>query len=323
LGNPAAKQGDKVVGVDNHIVMVPSPGGPVPTPMPLPFNGVIDGNLSKDVFIEGKPAATVDSTATNTPPHLVPPPSSFQKPPSNKGKIIIGSTGVFINGKPAARTGDKAQTCNDPADLPSGSVVALGAVLIGETGSGAPLVPVPVSAEKKLIKAKVGEPGVMVSAKWENEKARAGDEVNLTATTKEYSEGAPAHIMIWRSKGGVDTVIEQKETEVIGNRVVVPWKFKLEEEADLKNEVADEEEPSFRFAIEVEGEERSASDLKFTYPLDIYLEDESGTLLDDVEFKITFADGTEKKGRFKEGHAKVDDAPYGKFKLDIEGYDIG
>jgi uncharacterized Zn-binding protein involved in type VI secretion len=37
----------------------------------------------------------------------------------------------LINGKPAARNGDTAMTCNDPADLPVGSVVALGTVLIG------------------------------------------------------------------------------------------------------------------------------------------------------------------------------------------------
>jgi uncharacterized Zn-binding protein involved in type VI secretion len=37
----------------------------------------------------------------------------------------------LINGKPAARNGDPAMTCNDPADLPVGSVVAAGTVLIG------------------------------------------------------------------------------------------------------------------------------------------------------------------------------------------------
>jgi len=30
-GKPAAKQGDRIVGIDTHVLMVPSPGGPVPT----------------------------------------------------------------------------------------------------------------------------------------------------------------------------------------------------------------------------------------------------------------------------------------------------
>lgn len=132
MGQPAAKQGDQILATDTHIVMVPAPSGSVPTPLPHPFTGIIDGNLSSDVKIEKKPAATVDSTATNTPPHIPTPPGvSFQKPPANKGTITIGSPTVKINGKAAARNGDTAKTCNDPADLPVGTVVAVSTVLIG------------------------------------------------------------------------------------------------------------------------------------------------------------------------------------------------
>jgi uncharacterized Zn-binding protein involved in type VI secretion len=86
VGKPAAKQGDKIVGTDIHILMVPTPGGPVPTPTPSPFNGTITTNTSTDVFIEGKPTATVQSGAVNMPPHI-PAGGPFQKPPSNQGKI--------------------------------------------------------------------------------------------------------------------------------------------------------------------------------------------------------------------------------------------
>lgn len=130
MGQPAAKQGDQVMATDTHIVMIPSPGGPVPTPLPHPFTGQIDGSLSSDVNIEGKPAAVQGSTATNMPSHI-PQGGPFQKPPSNKGTIQLGSGTVFINGKPAARNGDKAMTCNDPADLPVGTVLAVGTVMIG------------------------------------------------------------------------------------------------------------------------------------------------------------------------------------------------
>jgi uncharacterized Zn-binding protein involved in type VI secretion len=130
MGQPAAKQGDQVTGMDTHIVMIPSPGGPVPTPLPHPFNGIIDGSLSSDVKIMGMAAATVGSTATNTPPH-VPQGGPFQVPPSNRGQIMLGSATVLINGKQAARNGDMANTCNDPADMPVGTVVATGTVMIG------------------------------------------------------------------------------------------------------------------------------------------------------------------------------------------------
>ncbi|NEO72969.1 PAAR domain-containing protein [Moorena sp. SIO3H5] len=132
MGQPAAKQGDRITAIDTHIVMVPSAGGPVPTPLPHPFAGIINGNLSSDVNIMGMPAATVDSTADNTPPHIpTPPGTSFQTPPANKGTIKIGSPTVKINGKQAARNGDIAETCNDPADAPVGQVIAVGTVFIG------------------------------------------------------------------------------------------------------------------------------------------------------------------------------------------------
>ena len=132
MGQPAAKQGDRIVATDTHIVMVPSPGGPVPTPLPHPFSGAITGGLSSTVNIAGMPAATVDSTADAVPPHLpTPPGTAFQNPPANRATVQTGSATVRINGKAAARNGDTATTCNDPADLPTGTVVAVGSVLIG------------------------------------------------------------------------------------------------------------------------------------------------------------------------------------------------
>lgn len=131
MGQPAAKQGDQIVAVDTHIVIVPG-SPPVPTPLPHPFTGIISGALSSDVNIMGMPAATVDSTADNTPPHIpTPPGTSFQSPPANKATIKMGSATVKINGKAAARAGDTATTCNDPSDLPAGTVIAAGTVLIG------------------------------------------------------------------------------------------------------------------------------------------------------------------------------------------------
>jgi uncharacterized Zn-binding protein involved in type VI secretion len=127
MGQPIAKQGDKVIATDIHIIMIPSPGGPVPTPLPHPFNGMLSGNLSSNVNAMGKPVAVLGSTADNM-PHI-PQGGPFQKPPTNKGTIITGSPTVMVNNKPAARNGDTALTCNDPADLPVGSVIAVGTVM--------------------------------------------------------------------------------------------------------------------------------------------------------------------------------------------------
>jgi len=129
MGQPAAKLGDSVTATDTHVVLVPSPGGPVPTPTPLPFTGKIASGCSQNVLIDGRPAAVVGSVAVNEPPH-VPPQGTFQVPPSNQATISSGSQTVLIGGRPAARSGDTALTCNDPAPLPTGTVVADSTVLI-------------------------------------------------------------------------------------------------------------------------------------------------------------------------------------------------
>ena len=125
MGQPAAKKGDRVFAIHNHVVLVPPT--PTPTPTPFSFNGLIDDALSPDVNIEGQAAATQGSTAINSPQHI-PPSGSFATPPSNMARITGGSASVNINGKPAARMGDAASAC----DLPGAQVIATGgAVFIG------------------------------------------------------------------------------------------------------------------------------------------------------------------------------------------------
>ena len=132
MGLPLAKQNDQVMATDIHIVLVPVGPALVPTPLPHPFSGLIDGGLAPTVKVSGQAAAVVGSTADNQPPHIpTPPGTTFQKPPANKGTIQVGSATVRITGKSAARNGDVVMTCNDPADLPVGQVVAVGMVSAG------------------------------------------------------------------------------------------------------------------------------------------------------------------------------------------------
>ena len=128
MGNPAAKRNDRVTATDIHLIVPPSGGPPVPTPHT--FSGTLNGSLSRNVRIMGRRAATVGSTATNSPSHT-PVGGSFSTPPSNQGTVAAGSAGVFINGRAAARDGDHVITCNDPVDAPVGTIAAAGTVKIG------------------------------------------------------------------------------------------------------------------------------------------------------------------------------------------------
>jgi uncharacterized Zn-binding protein involved in type VI secretion len=220
----------------------------------MPFNGTLTTGLSTDVSIEGKPAATVDSIAINQPPHI-PAAGPFQKPPTNQGKILVGSTGVFINGKPAARQGDQAITCNDPADAPIGSVMAVGKVFIGETGAGAPKPPAQPPTQPKLLKAKLGQPGSIVSANWEKTNAKSTDQVKLVVNTKDFEDGTPISFLIWQKKGSQENVVAQIDSQIKSNKTEISWNPSLLE---------GEEEPEYYFVANIEGEEKKSQALKLT-----------------------------------------------------------
>jgi uncharacterized Zn-binding protein involved in type VI secretion len=131
MGAPAATQGHQVVAIDTHIVLVPSASGVTPVPLPHPYLGTLDGGLVATVRIGGKPVAVVGSTATNRPSHFPAPPGvGFQRAPSNRATVKVGSATVRFGGKAAARAGDTAMTCNDPVDMPAGVVVAAGTVFV-------------------------------------------------------------------------------------------------------------------------------------------------------------------------------------------------
>lgn len=124
MAAPTARQNDPVTGTDTHILLVPSPGGPVPTPTPLPFAGRLVSGLSPDVLVNDLPAAVAGSLAQNLPPHMPAPGTSFSRPPTNQGRVVTGSATVLVNGKPMARVGDPVQTCNDPVDAPVATIAA-------------------------------------------------------------------------------------------------------------------------------------------------------------------------------------------------------
>lgn len=127
MGMPAARKGDRVTASDTHFIVTPP--GPV-VPVPHQFAGGLDGGLSGNVRIGGEPAAVLGSTASNQPPHI-PNGGTFARQPANSGTVSGGSATVRINGRPAARSGDPVMTCNDPVDVPAGTISAGGTVRIG------------------------------------------------------------------------------------------------------------------------------------------------------------------------------------------------
>lgn len=109
------KQFDIVMGTDIHIILIPSPGGPIPTPIPHPFIGMIcdplDFVLGK-ILVNGIPRAQAGSGVMATAPHI-PLGGTFAKPPSNSGDIFMGSATVSAEGQPLSYMGLPTLTCQD------------------------------------------------------------------------------------------------------------------------------------------------------------------------------------------------------------------
>jgi RHS repeat-associated protein len=133
----AAKFFDVVIGVDLHMVMVPTPAGPVPTPLPHPFVGyvydpagaAIGGLMSGGaVLVNSLPAANTGMAVRALTKHLPTPPGVSFAPndvPGNDGSIVTGSKTVSFGGSSAARLGSMVSSCNFPVNLPTSVCLAV------------------------------------------------------------------------------------------------------------------------------------------------------------------------------------------------------
>lgn len=125
---------DPVLGVDTHIMLVPTPAGPVPTPLPLPFTGIVldpagmainmamGGSL---ILVNGLPATNCGTNVMNLPPHLPVPGPPAKGKLDDDALLIFGALNVELGGSLAVRLGDIAMSCNDPVRLPTSVVLAV------------------------------------------------------------------------------------------------------------------------------------------------------------------------------------------------------
>jgi len=152
-----------------------------------------------------------------------------------------------------------------------------------------------------------------------------GKPVKLLVDYQGYPDGRLVQFKIWRKKGSEEKEVDAvygvtKEGKGIGwwipfveRKGILP----LEEKISYQ-----EEEEKYYFIAKIDDKEVESGDLVFVYPLDVYLEDEEGEPIDGIEYTITFSDGSKKKGIFKNGHAKFEEAPHGKFSIELKGHEF-
>jgi uncharacterized Zn-binding protein involved in type VI secretion len=126
MGAVAVVLNDRVMG-SCPVHQVPSPSGsPMPCPAPLPFSAPLTTGLATTVTIGGKPAAVQNSSGINTPPHAgLHASDPYLVPNTQQGKVVVGSSTVYFDGKAAAYTGCQVSTCTGSPGQVTGSAATV------------------------------------------------------------------------------------------------------------------------------------------------------------------------------------------------------
>ncbi|MCR5435648.1 MAG: phage baseplate assembly protein V, partial [Treponema sp.] len=181
-----AVEGDKVIGFDTHIMVVPAGTSTANVPLPHPFIGQMKDGLSNNVRIGNKQCATKDSVAKhNDSNHMqLPGTIKFQKNPSKDGKVTGGTIkSVKINGKETAVIGSTVTTCNDVGAQNNSTIVSIGASI------PMPSIINPLNNDeyKKERDKDKKEPG-FETVKWASASVNENEEVELSASVKDIED---------------------------------------------------------------------------------------------------------------------------------------
>ena len=152
-----------------------------------------------------------------------------------------------------------------------------------------------------------------------------GKPVKLLVDYEGYPDGRLVLFEIWRKKGGSEEKVTKVYGVTKGGEGIGYWTPQLERKKilPLQKKVSEQvAEEKYYFIAKIDDQEAKSEEMMFTFPLDIYLKDTDRKPLDGAKFTITFKDGSKKEGVFKDGHARLEEAPPGKFKLELKDYEF-
>ena len=223
-GKQMAAQDDRVMGMDVHIMVIPSGPSTTTAPLPHPFIGKLDDGLSDDVSIGDKKAAVKGSKAKHDDPtHMqLPGTIKFQNSPKKEGGVTGGtSSTVKIDGKEAAVIGSLVTTCNDIGARNNSTVIAVGA------GMPMPAIINPSNTEefeRERRKQENREPRFS-DVKWSAATVAEGEEAELTAGVQDIADGDMVSLLVFpEGKGPEDSVpIASFQRTVKGGNVNAKW----------------------------------------------------------------------------------------------------
>ena len=111
------KHMDPILGVDVHIVLIPTPAGPIPTPIPHPHVGMIMDPfdyvpiLGSALYVNNMVKASAGTAGLLIPPSHIPMGGPFAPPPGNESEMFMGSATVDAEGDPFSFMGCPVISC--------------------------------------------------------------------------------------------------------------------------------------------------------------------------------------------------------------------
>ena len=245
-GKQIAVEGDKVMGMDTHIMVVPAGNTTTTVPLPHPFIGKLKDKLAKDVTIKDKKCAVKDSVAKHDDSmHMqLPGTIKFQNNPKKEGKVTGGtSSKVKIEGKEAAVIGSQVTTCNDMGARNNSTIMAVGSAM------PMPAIINPQNAEeyrREREEQEKKEPAFQ-NVRWSKTCVEEGEEVELNAGVKDIADGNMVTLQVFpEGKGPEDGVpIAKFPLTVKNGSVSAKWCYRAGYAAD---EIPPDSNPKFVFS---------------------------------------------------------------------------
>jgi hypothetical protein len=150
-----------------------------------------------------------------------------------------------------------------------------------------------------------------------------GQPVKLLIDLQGFPDGRLVVFDIFKEKGSDTTKIKTVNGVIRSGKGVGEWnpEFKGKGWIPLEKTITTQTQTEkYHFVAKIDDQEAKSGDFAFTHPITISLEDENGNSLKEVEYTITFADGSKKQGTVKNGIEMFNDAPPGKFKLELKNH---
>ncbi len=243
-GKQLAAEGNKVMGFDIHMMVIPSGNGTATVPLPHPYIGKLNDKLSDNVRINNHDAATKGSKSKHdNPVHLqLPGTIKFSKNPNKIGEVT-GGTGkkLKINGKEAAVIGSMLTTCNDIGMKNNSVILAPGASM------PMPMIINPKNMEEYNREREDQEKKKpeFTTLKWGKGQVKEGEEIELSTQVKDIDDGNMVTFQVWKDGQDPNSHIPQIQipATIDGGIAKAKWQYRL-----VDMETVPEEDPKFFFS---------------------------------------------------------------------------